>query len=595
MIGKLKIDKSSVDMNYFLQAIMILHENGGRISRYQFERQMDIFQHGKSELEDLTDEESKDFVRINIRTQYNKSKLPRYYGFIGRGTNTEFDKPDLILTKRGAILAQYIEKRTVVENEETVTKCYVKEENKNDFVKLIFESVLYDCFGKNNCGMEQSVSDVEMPKVVLKTIMLLGSVTPTEALYIAYGMDEGFFESFDDAIEDVVIRREEESQKTDSDDEQNTGIAFMTSKVKEWGKYNFISDCKFITFFSDENINILNRNGNVFTLNPEIKSQYINELQQLTAIYRPQQLIISGVPGNGKSFYVEKAILGNVCNPNNIVRTIIHPEYTYSDFIGYIRPVSDNGIKYKFTPGPLVLAMERCINNPKESIYLIIEEINRGDFASIMGDTFQLLDRIDDYSSSNHGWSMYPIENENVYSYLKEVCDKNKFKGLLEENTIAFPSNLHIIGTMNTSDQNVFVLDTAFRRRFRNIYMKIDFSDVEHEGSQLHLMDKVSKDSLFGGIHTWSEFAQRVNQKIDEINSEGYIISEDKKLAPYFVNIHDLQDRRTFCDKVIYYLKNDVFLYVDGFLNESYEMIYSKVVTDSEPISCYDLLFGSDA
>ena len=116
MIGKLKIDKSSVELNFFLQSVLILHENGGRISRYRFERQMDIYQHGKSELQDLADEDSKNYLRINIRTQYNKSKLPRYYGFIGRGTNTEYDKPDLILTKRGTILSKYIEKRQITEN-----------------------------------------------------------------------------------------------------------------------------------------------------------------------------------------------------------------------------------------------------------------------------------------------------------------------------------------------------------------------------------------------------------------------------------------------------------------------------------------------
>ena len=99
MIGNMKIDKSSVNLDTFLQSVMILAENGGRISRYHFERQMDIYQHGHSDLLDLPEDEARVFVRRNIRTQYNKSKLPRYYGFIGLATNTEYDKPEISLRK----------------------------------------------------------------------------------------------------------------------------------------------------------------------------------------------------------------------------------------------------------------------------------------------------------------------------------------------------------------------------------------------------------------------------------------------------------------------------------------------------------------
>ena len=594
MIGKLKIDKSSVELNLFLQSVLIVHENGDRISRYQFERQMDIYQHGKSDLPDLTDEESKDYVRKNIRTQYNKSKLPRYYGFIGRGTNTEYDKPDLLLTKRGSLLADYIEKTEVIENGEKVMKCSIKPENKLDFVKLIFESILYDSFGKNNCGMETSASDVEMPKVVLKTILLLGSACAAELLYIAYGMDEGFFKSFDEAINDVKQRRKQDEAAELAGDDTAPGMDFMTEKVREWGKFNFIQDCKFVSFFAHSDIGILDKRGKYYYLDSDIKRFYRNELQQLMPVYRPQQLIVSGVPGNGKSYYVEKAVLGNVCNADNVIRTIIHSDYTYGDFIGYVKPINQNGIKYVFTAGPLVMALERCLTNPNESIYLVVEEINRGDFASIMGDMFQLLDRKDDYTAEDHGWSMYPVENSDVYDYLKDELAKvgKDISGFFEVNKISFPSNLHLIGTMNTSDQNVFVLDTAFRRRFRNLYMRIDFAEAEREGSHLHKIDELSKDYIFQGSHSWSEFAQGVNRIIDEVNKESYIISEDKKLAPYFVKKADVMNIRTFCDKVIYYLNSDVFLYVEGVLDESYEMLYDRIITDGE--SPYDVIFGEE-
>ena len=434
-----------------------------------------------------------------------------------------------------------------------------------------------------------------MPKVVLKTILLLGHANATELLFIACGLDKGHFASYDEALDDVITHRKEDTPGDPLYQEGNIGIKYMTEKVREWGKYNFIQDCKFVSFFADEEIAILLKNEKEYYLNPSIRDLYINELQQLIPIYRPQQLIISGVPGNGKSYYVEKAILGNVSNPDNVIRTIIHPDYSYADFIGYVRPRNENGIKYSFFPGPLVLALKRCFLHPKENVYLIIEELNRGDFASIMGSTFQLLDRRDSFSTEMHGWSIYPIEDEIIYSYLKQECPNSKaITEVLSENTISFPANLNIIGTMNTADQNVFVLDSAFRRRFRNLYMKIDFSDIRYPESKIAKIDDASRENIFYGQHTWSEFALAVNNKIDEINSDGYTISEDKKLAPYFVTMRDVSHIRTFCDKVMYYLKNDVFLYVDGVLDESYETIYKRLVIDSPSVSPFNLMFGDD-
>lgn len=292
------------------------------------------------------------------------------------------------------------------------------------------------------------------------------------------------------------------------------------------------------------------------------------------------QIIIYGAPGTGKSHQVKRFLEENGYIDNEI-KVVFHNDYTYSDFVGYISPSTrkkGKELEYNFVPGPFTIALERALANPDKKIYLTLEELNRGNTASIFGDIFQLLDRDDE------GKSDYPITNISIRNYLNDSkkLDENIFNELkLGENEIAIPSNLNIVCTMNTADQNVFVIDTAFKRRFKMEYVPIDF---ETKTDLLNELDKVSKENIFNNKHTWSEFAQKINNSIDEENNLGFVISEDKKLGQYFVEVSDVSSKQSFCDKVIYYLKNDVFKYNDKILNESYETIYKRYVIDNEDI-----------
>ena len=172
-------------------------------------------------------------------------------------------------------------------------------------------------------------------------------------------------------------------------------------------------------------------------------------------------ILLYGVPGSGKSWTIEH----EYCKPGTVVeRLVFHPDYTNADFIGQILPVVDpvdKMVTYEFTPGPFTNILKEAYNNPSKSYVLIIEEINRGNAPAIFGDVFQLLDRtvktkVMDGVSYPRGTSEYGITNENI---AKAVYDDGKHK-------VRIPSNLSILGTMNTSDQNVFTLDTAFQRRW---------------------------------------------------------------------------------------------------------------------------------
>jgi 5-methylcytosine-specific restriction endonuclease McrBC GTP-binding regulatory subunit McrB len=165
--------------------------------------------------------------------------------------------------------------------------------------------------------------------------------------------------------------------------------------------------------------------------------------------------IIYGIPGSGKSYYIKKNIaIANKIKPENQTRIVFYPEYTYSDFIGAIRPITntketnDNKI-YDFVAGPFIKLLKKAIDNSNENYLFIIEEINRGDAPAIFGEFFQLLDRDD------NGVSEYPITNSDLSNYIYNNENKNVY----------IPKNLFIIATMNTNDQNIFVLDTAFKRR----------------------------------------------------------------------------------------------------------------------------------
>lgn len=235
-------------------------------------------------------------------------------------------------------------------------------------------------------------------------------------------------------------------------------------------------------------------------------------------------VLLYGVPGSGKSWTIEH----EYCRKGtNVERLVFHPDYTYSDFIGQILPnVDEDGqVSYKFTAGPFTDILAEAYAHPREEYILIIEEINRGNAPAIFGEIFQLLDRkteIRDEDDDGYpiGTSEYGITNADI---AKIVYGDAKHK-------VRIPSNLSIIGTMNTSDQNVFTLDTAFQRRWEMRLIENSFEYADKRLTEAVILDT--------GI-TWGTFCTQINKIIVE-NNAGMTSAEDKRLGVYFVRVGDL-------------------------------------------------------
>ena len=264
----------------------------------------------------------------------------------------------------------------------------------------------------------------------------------------------------------------------------------------------------------------------------------------------PLQVMYYGAPGTGKSYriasLIKKSYPGYTEYDDNpyVFRTTIYRDYSYYDFIGNIMPVTKEGkVSYEFVPGIFTTALCTALRTQDRNIdvYLILEEMSRGDIASIFGDIFQLLDRDDT------GKSMYGINNKSIYEYLI-------LNGVIKAgHKIIIPSNLHIIGTVNTSDQNVNVIDTAFKRRFDFKYIGVDPIDDNKDGKYVNNFDvQFTNDDTY----EWVKLYQAINHII--INDLG--LAEDKQLGPFFLKDKGRDDanREQVADKLLHYLWQDV-------------------------------------
>lgn len=245
-----------------------------------------------------------------------------------------------------------------------------------------------------------------------------------------------------------------------------------------------------------------------------------------------RNVIIYGAPGTGKSYELKSL-------PNQI-RCVFHSDYLNSDFLGGYKPYQNGDkIEYRFVPGPFIQAFVKAFEKPNEPVSLIIEELNRGNAGTIFGEVFQLLDR------DSKGQSEYDIDvSVELSDYLKDKL-KDKWLGKL-----LIPSNLSLYATMNSADQGVMPLDSAFKRRweFKFTSIKFDASDENLNKKYLSLGDKVL---------SWRQLGEAINKILVEAGFD-----EDRLIGPRFLSPHELADVAPFKNalsrKLFIYLWDDV-------------------------------------
>lgn len=352
-----------------------------------------------------------------------------------------------------------------------------------------------------------------------------------------------------------------------------------------------------------------------------------------TATGDGNNVIFLGAPGTGKSTEASKEATALVSNPDDyIIRTVFHPASDYSSFVGCYKPTTKNTpstvavvipysqqqstiaptthsdpewysidaplfgaavaptqapietshIEYMFEPQAFLLAYMKAMEFPTEKVVLIIEEINRANCAQVFGDIFQLLDR-------NASYEITP--NTAIINYLKSEGKKkgNEYLYINKNEKISLPPNLYLFATMNTSDQSLFPMDSAFIRRWERRYIKIDYNAQIKDNTgaykwklnDVHITyndtSLVSKDTKYSEANpTWDVFLRAINWHISKASQ-----SEDKMLGEFFVKLPDATGNPEISE--------------DIFVNSVMSYLWDEVCKDLPPKSRFFKIYISDS
>ena len=428
MIGNLTIDKSSMNLSYFLYSVKIVADSAGDITRASFVKEMATF----ASLPEITEDGKEN------RTAYNKSKLPRYFGFIDTyvdGSNVQH----LVLTRRGAALLEMIEANYGNEADHFYS---IKTEMKIEFTDLIFESVLYGRFGRNNPGAEKSCTDLEPPKVLFRMLTDLNYITSQEYCFLLFSLNSHKFPNYEAALSEVKKRR---INKTD----------FYDAELTQLGVYNLANDCKLITIFTDESIGLIRKvdNGSEkrLYLSNWAKEKYSNHLKIISPVYKPIRLFVGTSPciENQRQVLFD-TVLGGVTDDNMTI-WCGHDQ----NLFGSIK----NGV---YMPSAFEKTLRKAFMSPDKAVYLILEGCEVADIIKCFGDFAPLLNYETDVFAEKCGWSTESIRAPEFEKWLYQTTNGQVD---LRGKGITIPANLNIIG-VKTMDTNNGTYDYGFSKCF---------------------------------------------------------------------------------------------------------------------------------
>lgn len=377
----------------------------------------------------------------------------------------------------------------------------------------------------NNTIVQDFINDLNIPKSVLQNIFDLSFTDDEIALSAGYPKEQ--------ILKDFKANY--------SLNNQNDTLSFdspftVTSHPSEFKRAPFIQ-----TLYSGSKIQEL-----ILLTDFDLDEFYPkNDTSTAQIKLESTNKIFYGAPGTGKSHKVNKIIKGK---EGRTERVTFHPEYDYASFVGGYKPTmgkDEDGketIRYEFVPQAFTNIYVKAWNDLENDYFLVIEEINRGNCAEIFGDIFQLLDRSNDYKIT-------PSKELKEYLGTKLSGNEN-----IDESKLLLPPNLNIIATMNTSDQSLFPMDSAFKRRWDWEYIPINYSENTEENTSAKFVVELIEGEFFN----WLDFIKNVNKLIKSNDNLGM----DKCLGNYFIK-PDIDENtislKSFINKVIFYLWNDVF------------------------------------
>lgn len=413
MIGSLTIEKANYNISYMAASIKVLKDAGGKLSRSAFIAAMSslmgclpITPDGKEN-----------------RAPYNKTKFDRYFGFIDVD-----EEGALLLTPRGFRMAEYI--REDLDEQDPEKRFDFSDDSQIQLRELFLSSIVFDSFGSYNCGAEESNSDIEPPKVILRMLKDIGVATKTEIGFVLWGLDGGALKSWDDAMNQVLANRTDPTWDYDV-------------VINSWGRQNFVSDFKMLDLLSYGKIKLLEVEGETYRLASDLSEEQVRNIGGIYPFVRPLHFFFErGLHGRDATLaWIRSSVLGRVSAPGYVYccdAKIDSPdkiEAVLADAIIRALRLRRRGV---FDDAQVAKKHRNAV------VTFVITNVGAKDqlpkYLAMIGAAMK---RKDDFQADDHGWSEVSAVSSSLFQRIVSDISSAAVFGM---NNIVLPANLNIMG-----------------------------------------------------------------------------------------------------------------------------------------------------